>query len=631
MSDEAFLEKSVNVGKLDGSPDVASKLSSTVTETKALSSFSSTTQHEPDSSTLLNENNGVFCSRPTSSGTNAAIGISSDVSIPEATLTNTGSVDGSTLAASKPIAQGISLSLVAETQLPASLPQQESAASLMKNTGVSSLPNFSRTTTPLSVKDNTFPEKSNNAGNKNDSSATAASGSSTISLLVTDTQVPSNPLSNEQVSSTLLKYKNTPNTVMSNGIKKKPYRRTKRPAGYNDRSSITTTTNSMLQCPLNAYDAVLQESQDLLLAAQEAQQLGRLKMTSAYLLLLHARLVGLSKRFDRTNQLNMYGSDREKTDESELGSSPCRFDHVDSHNEESEKGQFKPMGETNNNEEFLIFGRENLATSMERQEQTIPNRTTRDENETTTTAVEALAKWLPNNIELDTAMIEHLAKAAAELHSARSGRTNPNHLADGTLPTPDEFLATTANQAKGIANAAALRNLAPSFIGSSSSIVWTPSEISKLNAAVAKGKNDPKLLTKLVPGKSEQQVRAYLRNQVERARIEADLELPETMISGSTVELHPRKKLKTGTDTKFAVVKASARYDTSSNNVKIRAKGSHDPTVPAECEMGYSAQKKKGGGRGRKPQTAAMNTVPNAVCNARALMQGFLLKPGEVP
>ena len=47
------------------------------------------------------------------------------------------------------------------------------------------------------------------------------------------------------------------------------------------------------------YDALLGEAQDLMGAAAEAQALGRLKLASSYLLLLHARLVGLGKIFDR--------------------------------------------------------------------------------------------------------------------------------------------------------------------------------------------------------------------------------------------------------------------------------------------------------------------------------------------
>jgi hypothetical protein len=50
-------------------------------------------------------------------------------------------------------------------------------------------------------------------------------------------------------------------------------------------------------------DEVINEADDLLQAAREAQSLGRLRSASSYLLLAHARLVGLGRRFDRSRCL----------------------------------------------------------------------------------------------------------------------------------------------------------------------------------------------------------------------------------------------------------------------------------------------------------------------------------------
>ena len=50
-------------------------------------------------------------------------------------------------------------------------------------------------------------------------------------------------------------------------------------------------------------DEIINESNDLLQAAREAQCLGRLRASSSYLLLAHARLVGLGRRFDRSRCL----------------------------------------------------------------------------------------------------------------------------------------------------------------------------------------------------------------------------------------------------------------------------------------------------------------------------------------
>jgi len=129
--------------------------------------------------------------------------------------------------------------------------------------------------------------------------------------------------------STISNSKNTSINNNNNGglqIKKRPYRRTKRPKNYCDKSTVTTVTTPTGQTTVdhhsslgdssniingnnsnitstggvNPYDAVLGECEDLLKASTEAQRLGRLKMASAYQLLLHTRLVGLGKRFDRS-------------------------------------------------------------------------------------------------------------------------------------------------------------------------------------------------------------------------------------------------------------------------------------------------------------------------------------------
>jgi hypothetical protein len=57
-------------------------------------------------------------------------------------------------------------------------------------------------------------------------------------------------------------------------------------------ASSTNNTNS------NSYDVMLEECEDLWLAAAEAQQLGRLKLSSSYSKLLHTRLIELGKRLD---------------------------------------------------------------------------------------------------------------------------------------------------------------------------------------------------------------------------------------------------------------------------------------------------------------------------------------------
>jgi len=64
----------------------------------------------------------------------------------------------------------------------------------------------------------------------------------------------------------------------------------KNPASLHPRPPINNTM----------YDAVMDEISDLLSAADEAQALGRLKLASSYLILSYVRLLGLGQRFDRT-------------------------------------------------------------------------------------------------------------------------------------------------------------------------------------------------------------------------------------------------------------------------------------------------------------------------------------------
>jgi len=318
--------------------------------------------------------------------------------------------------------------------------------------------------------------------------------------------------------------------------KKRPYRRTRRPDNYCDKSTITTTTDSISH--INVYDAVLAESEDLLTAASEAQQLGRLKMSSAYLLLLHARLVGLGKRFDKAERPHSV----EATTANHSHEPPV---------EQVDSTPRKPSSSANTRDSpeaaALALSSPLPAATRAVQQQHVA---LLEEPTPKTAAAKQLASMLPSNIEMDQAMMEHLAKAAAELHAARCGRKR-----DSILQSPDarEFLANTANQ-KGVPNAA------------NTGIAWSLKELTQLHRAAAAGKG-PKEIA-IVVGRSEQQVRAYMRNEDVKARVEADLELP--------ADETPRKK-----------------------------------------------------GRGRKPATAAMNTVPDAICNARDLLKGNILKESK--
>lgn len=240
--------------------------------------------------------------------------------------------------------------------------------------------------------------------------------------------------------------------------------------------STTTTTTAAVHTPVNVYDAVLGEAEDLLKAAAEAQALGRLKMASAYQLLLHARLVGLAKRFDQAQVLQDASEAEADSPSSNVGSTESSSP-VDSglHSE--------------------------------------------------------LAKMLPQNVEMDSAMIEHLARAAMELHHQRTGR----RIASDSITEP------------------------PPKPSSSASIAWTEREKQTVQAALEAGTKDPAVISSKLKTRSEAQVKAYLRNS------------------------------------------------------KERQKGSEQ----IEEEITF-----RRGGRGRKPPTQAMNTMPNAKLDARELLSG---------
>ena len=270
--------------------------------------------------------------------------------------------------------------------------------------------------------------------------------------------------------------------------KKRPYRRTKRPKGYCDKSTITTTTEAVTQ--QNAYDAVLAESQDLWQAAAEAKSLGRLKMASAYMLLLHARLVGLGKRFDKARQNRPPQPDNAAAD---TNSSSNEEPIWEIYNPKSPPSKDPPAAPT----PVKPKTPQPFASPAPKQQPSAAAPTPK------TAAARQLAQMLPSNIELDSAMMEHLAKAAAELHAVRSGKPKP------LLPSPNtntrDFLAGTANtlHLPTAAAAAACRS-------------------DEIIAAWNQGKSHEEIAA--LTGRTEQQVRAFVKSQQERERLAGEFD-----------------------------------------------------------------------------------------------------------
>lgn len=300
-----------------------------------------------------------------------------------------------------------------------------------------------------------------------------------------------------------------------------------------DAKSTTTTTTLTANKPVNVYDSVLGEAEDLLKAAMEAQALGRLKMASAYQLLLHARLVGLGKRFDRARVIH--------TDESTAGNGTA-----------STSSSASPAAASTKSSDGSPIA--SAKTSAEKTN-------TPDSKQDADPAAE-LAKVLPTGIELDQGMMEHLARAAMELHHKRTGRRIQSD-------TPPKATGTTKSAAAA----------------GTTGVAWTEEELIKFQQVVKKGKKEPADIAKAMGTRTEAQVRAYLRNTQERQKGARAVEQEWGEAAG----------------------------------------GSENDKGGDGGAVGEEISPRKHGGRGRKPPTTAMNTVPNAKLDARSLLSGNAL------
>ena len=412
------------------------------------------------------------------------------------------------------------------------------------------------------------------------------------------------------------------------GTKRTPYRRTKRKPGVDLKSTVTHTTDSALQ-HMNAFDMVLQESNDLMQAAMEAQQLGRLKMASTYLLLLHARLVGLGKRFDKAEQQEQQqqesktaSQERGDNNDEETNVAGLEMDMSEDDPVASSRKKAKLHEETLTSPPRLAARTSSQAHSM-----LPPQATPKSGNlhaKTTsadppfvlatpkTAAAKQLAQMLPESIEMDQAMMEHLARAAAQLHAARSGkarrlheqavmrqqymaaaaaqqspggtRTSTAGVASTTIPLPtipsnqqapgDTVATKTTTTAAKAASKANDANSASTTNAPNNAVSFTVKEYKLLHAAAQSGKPNHEELAKQT-GRSEVQIKAFLRNLDTKNRIledHLDILQDEEGSSGQQQQQQHQSK-----------------------------------------------------GRGRKPATTAINTVPNAVCDTRVLLQGNFL------
>lgn len=307
-----------------------------------------------------------------------------------------------------------------------------------------------------------------------------------------------------------------------------------------------TTTTQTANTPVNVYDAVLGECDDLLKASLEAQRLGRLKMASAYQLLLHTRLIGLGKRFDRAQTLAPTPTRKRRGDDD---------DEDDDGDDEDGKATQGPNS---------VLKYDNPSPSVASMPPQVappaqagtPANSIASADPSTPKALpkvlEQLSSVLPSNLEMDATMMEHLARAAVELHHQRTGRKKS---ADGLLASPmtGGLIGTPETTGGGSQP--------------TTKLAWTPQEQGVVELALEQ-KKAASAISKLLKNKTEAQVKAFLKNRKAKDSI-----------------------------------KSAFHED--------------DDDIPS----------KKRGGRGRKPPTTAMNTVPNANLDAKELLKKMASNP----
>jgi len=321
------------------------------------------------------------------------------------------------------------------------------------------------------------------------------------------------------------------------------------------RESFHTTVSSSPSSHI--YDAMLGEISDLIAAASEAQLCGRLKMASTYQLLAHARLIGLGKRFDRylsTKAIKPIVDNFPKITNMVAPLSPS--------SPSFHRSLFVKQKERKE-EKFCIKKRTG-------KEKAVPNNDqSRAVNKQISEAqAEALARILPNDVNLDNTMMEHLARAAMELHYKRTGRGNKHLQQQQMSEVKDIVCAATAG-----------------------GVAWTTEEKEKcIEAAENYGKDNTEKIAQVV-GRTEAEVRAHLRV---RERVEKGL----------------------------GVKKEDGRQGSDASSA--------DATTGKDSEKGIFGREattpnklvRKSGGRTKKPPTRAMLTVSDLTFDTKTILSG---------
>jgi len=367
-----------------------------------------------------------------------------------------------------------------------------------------------------------------------------------------------------------------PTTASSNKKKKDP----------TECQDVINTTPTLTSSPSDIYDAMMGEISDLLQAAQEAQALGRIKMASTYQLLAHTRLVGLGKRFDgflaHGNHGVLSSNNNNKT--------PTAVGHPTAERSLSFSGQ-----------QSSKEGNLHAGTIKPVPKSSVDMRE----------AHATLTKILPLEVNLDNTMMEHLARAAMELHNKRTGKgmlhekhearkTELEHLrkyAVSIVPPSLHIAPHIVGSTDTDANANANMNvssttpptnaaLAPK-IKTSGGVAWTNAEKIKVHvAAEMYGAGNVEAIAAHVISRNVAEVRAHLSNMSQRGKVERQITGGGEKKDGSGV-----------------------------------GDGVGDGVI-GESEDGGVMMPSARKGRGKKPPSKAMLTVPNGIFDAKKMVGG---------
>ena len=302
-------------------------------------------------------------------------------------------------------------------------------------------------------------------------------------------------------------------------------------------------------------------------------------MASAYQLLLHTRLVGLGKRFDRTAMM----VDQQKAREQQQ----LKQQQLKQQQEQPPLSQkqldLDSQGATSNPLDENMGSASVQGLNSTPGEAKTPATPADGEEEEVPAALQQLKSILPGNLEMDASMMEHLARAAVELHHQRTGRKKS---ADGLLASPLSGGLVAQVNAE-----------AESSKPKKSSVAWTPSETNIVIKALKEGKDNYTIASTLLSSKTVAQVHAFVKNQQQLHKV-----------NKLTQRQQQQQQSQAG---KAAPVIAPAPVVMSCEK----------PPTAKPPRAADPAQPPRRGGRGRKPPTTAMNTVPNVTMDVRALLR----------